>query len=229
MLVVHCTLRAPQSIPLLNDSSLRKVEVSNLPRSDHTRSVEAKQLDEGIVDTFVSVGLKNGAHTSVSISASDSSRIPRAAHLEMLLDERANLVSFRLRLVEPQLAGSNQSKDFKWTGERPHVTYSRHLLASAEDLVHCSGGHHAETPSRLTLPISVSAVFPFAVSATASSSDRLAIDSSSSVATIRSAARLAASWSCFFKTPAITTAPRSFAVNTAERPTFPTAPVTSTV
>jgi YVTN family beta-propeller protein len=28
-------------------------------------------LDEGIADTFVSVGVKNGAHTSVSISASD--------------------------------------------------------------------------------------------------------------------------------------------------------------
>jgi hypothetical protein len=69
MLVVHCTLRAPQSIPLLNNSPLRKVEVSHLPRSDHTRSVEAKQLDKGIVDTFVSVGLKNAAHTSVSISA----------------------------------------------------------------------------------------------------------------------------------------------------------------
>jgi hypothetical protein len=69
--------------------------------------VEAKQLDEGIVDTFVSVGVKNGAHTSVSISASDSARIRRAAHLELLLDELANLVSFGLRLVEPQLAGSN--------------------------------------------------------------------------------------------------------------------------
>jgi hypothetical protein len=88
MLVVHCTLRAPQSIPLLNNSSLRKVEVSNLPRSDHTRRVEAKQLDEGIVDTFVSVGLKSGAHTSVSLSASDSSRIARAAHLELLLERR---------------------------------------------------------------------------------------------------------------------------------------------
>jgi hypothetical protein len=28
--------------------------------------MEAKQLDEGIGDTFVSVGVKNGAHTSVS-------------------------------------------------------------------------------------------------------------------------------------------------------------------
>jgi hypothetical protein len=62
--------------------------------------VEAKQLDEGIVDTFVSVGVKNGAHTSVSISASDSARISRAAHLELLLDEVANLVSFRPRLAE---------------------------------------------------------------------------------------------------------------------------------
>jgi hypothetical protein len=69
--------------------------------------MEAKQLDEGIGDTFVSLGMKNGVHTSVSINASDSARIPRAAHLELLLDDLANLVSFRLRLVEPQLAGSN--------------------------------------------------------------------------------------------------------------------------
>ncbi len=34
---------------------------------------------------------------------------------------------------------------------------------------------------------------------------------------------------CLFKTPAITVAPRDFAVNTAERPTFPTAPTTRTV
>src|ERR1700691_1958649 len=34
---------------------------------------------------------------------------------------------------------------------------------------------------------------------------------------------------CFFKTPAITVAPRCFAVNTAERPTFPRAPTTKTV
>jgi hypothetical protein len=90
MLVVHYTLRASRSILFLNNSSLRKVVSSHLPRSDHTRSVEAKQLDEGIVDTFVSVGVKNGAHTSVSISVSDSARIPRAAHLELLLDEVAN-------------------------------------------------------------------------------------------------------------------------------------------
>jgi hypothetical protein len=38
-----------------------------LPRSDYTRSVDTKQLDEGIVDTLVSVGVKNSAHTSVSI------------------------------------------------------------------------------------------------------------------------------------------------------------------
>ncbi len=73
-------------------------------------------MDEGIDDTFVSVGVKSGAHTSVSISASDSARIPRAAHLELLLDELANLVSFRLRLVGPQLAGSNYSRGFEWTG-----------------------------------------------------------------------------------------------------------------
>jgi hypothetical protein len=30
-----------------------KVVLSHSPRSDHTRSVEAKQLDEGIGDTFV--------------------------------------------------------------------------------------------------------------------------------------------------------------------------------
>jgi hypothetical protein len=76
-------------------------------------------LDEGIGDTFVSVGVKNGAHTSVSISGSDSARIPRAAHLELLLDEFANFVSIRLRLVEPQLAGSNYSRGFKWAGLKP--------------------------------------------------------------------------------------------------------------
>jgi hypothetical protein len=27
---------------------------------------------------------------------------------------------------------------------RPHATYSRHLFTSAEDLVQCYGGHHAE-------------------------------------------------------------------------------------
>ena len=74
-------------------------------------------MDEGIGDTFVSVGVKNGAHTSVSISASDSARIPGAdTSIELLRDELANLVSFRLRLVEPQLAGSNYSRGFKWTG-----------------------------------------------------------------------------------------------------------------
>lgn len=90
--------------------------MSHLPRTDHTRSVEAKQLDEGIVGTFASVGVTNGAHTSVSISASDSARILRAVHLELLLHELANLVSFRLRLVKPQLAGSNYPRGFKWTG-----------------------------------------------------------------------------------------------------------------
>jgi hypothetical protein len=109
-------LREPSLIPLLKNSSSRNLRSSRLPPSDHTRRVEARQLDEGIVDTFVSVGVKNGAHTSVSISASDSARIPRAAHLELLLDELANLVSFRLRLVEPQLAGSNYSRGFEWTG-----------------------------------------------------------------------------------------------------------------
>ena len=34
---------------------------------------------------------------------------------------------------------------------------------------------------------------------------------------------------CLFKTPAITVAPRSLAVNIAERPTFPAAPATKTV
>jgi hypothetical protein len=67
-------------------------------------------LDEGIDDTFVSVGVKNGAHTSVPTSVPDSARIPRAAHLELRLDELANLVRFRLRLVEPQSAGSNYSR-----------------------------------------------------------------------------------------------------------------------
>ena len=67
-------------------------------------------MDEGIGDTFVSVGVEDGAHTSVPISASDSARIPRAAHLELLPDE-VGLVSFRLRLVEPQLAGSNYAVD----------------------------------------------------------------------------------------------------------------------
>src|SRR5260370_4397225 len=32
--------------------------------------------------------------------------------------------------------------------ERPYVTYSRHLFTSAEDLVHCSRGHHAKLKSR---------------------------------------------------------------------------------
>ena len=53
MLVVHCALRTSQSIPFLNSSSLRKVVLSHLPRSDHTISVEAKQLDQGIGDTLV--------------------------------------------------------------------------------------------------------------------------------------------------------------------------------
>src|SRR5258708_28476736 len=30
----------------------------------------------------------------------------------------------------------------------PYVTYSRHLFTSAEDLVHCSRGHHAKLKSR---------------------------------------------------------------------------------
>ncbi len=36
--------------------------------------------------------------------------------IELLLDVLANLVSFRLRLIEPQLAGSNYSRGFEWTG-----------------------------------------------------------------------------------------------------------------
>src|SRR3984893_3861967 len=32
--------------------------------------------------------------------------------------------------------------------ERPDVTYPRHLFTSAEDLVHCSRGHHAKVKSR---------------------------------------------------------------------------------
>ena len=81
-------------------------------------------MDEGIGDTFVSVGVKDGAHTSVPISASDSARIPRAAHLELLPDE-VGLVSFRLRLVEPQLAGSSYSRGFEWTGLIQNATLSR--------------------------------------------------------------------------------------------------------
>jgi hypothetical protein len=88
--------------------------------------METKQLDEGIDDTFVSVGVKDSAHTSVSISASDSARTPRAAHLELLLDELANLVAFRLRLVEPQLAGSNYSRGLKWTGLIELTTMDQH-------------------------------------------------------------------------------------------------------
>src|ERR1700689_1407821 len=30
----------------------------------------------------------------------------------------------------------------------PYVTYSRHLFTSAEDLVHCSQGHHAKLKNR---------------------------------------------------------------------------------
>ena len=83
-------------------------------------------MDEGIGDTFVSVGVKNGAHTSVSISASDSARIPGAdTSIELLRDELANLVSFRLRLVEPQLAGSSYSRGFEWTGLIQNATLSR--------------------------------------------------------------------------------------------------------
>ncbi len=37
---------------------------------------EARQLDEGIVDTLVSVGGTNGVHASLSINVSDSARIP---------------------------------------------------------------------------------------------------------------------------------------------------------
>jgi hypothetical protein len=87
----------------------------------------------------------------------------------------------------------------------------------------------ANTPPGLTLAISVSAVLPSTVSATASSGGRFAIAVSSSVATAWSAPAALASSTCPSKTPAITVAPRSLAVNTAERPTFPTAPATKTV
>jgi len=46
-------------------------------------------LDEGIGDTFVSVGATSWLQTSVSISASDSARIPGAAHLDRSAPRRA--------------------------------------------------------------------------------------------------------------------------------------------
>ncbi len=68
-------------------------------------------MDEGIGDTFVSVGATSWLQTSVSISA-----LVQHTSIELLLDVLANLVSFRLRLIEPQLAGSNYSRGFEWTG-----------------------------------------------------------------------------------------------------------------
>ncbi len=66
-------------------------------------------------------------------------------------------------------------------------------------------------------------------SATASTGERFAIALSSSVASTWSAPIVFVSSICLFKTPAVTIAPRCFAVNTAERPTPPAAPATSTV
>ena len=39
-------------------------------------SVKANLLDDGVVDTLVSVGASSGVHTSVYINVSDSARIP---------------------------------------------------------------------------------------------------------------------------------------------------------
>jgi len=73
-------------------------------------------LDEGIGDTFVSVAGRT-AHTLPFPSALRTAPESLAQHTSKLLpDELANLVSFRLRLVEPQLAGSNYSRGFEWTG-----------------------------------------------------------------------------------------------------------------
>jgi len=55
--------------------------------------VEAKQLDEGIVDTFVSVGVKSGAHFRFHQRFGQRPN-PSRAHLELLLDELLNLASF---------------------------------------------------------------------------------------------------------------------------------------
>jgi hypothetical protein len=49
--------------------------------------VTANLLDDGVVDTLVSVGATSSVHTSVSINASDSARIPRAAHRRPALRE----------------------------------------------------------------------------------------------------------------------------------------------
>jgi hypothetical protein len=42
-------------------------------------SVTANLLDDGVVDTLESVGVRSGIHTSASINASDSAQILRAA------------------------------------------------------------------------------------------------------------------------------------------------------
>ncbi len=73
-------------------------------------------MDEGIGDTFVSVAGRT-AHTLPFPSALRTAPESLAQGTSKLLpDELANLVSFRLRLVEPQLAGSNYSRGFEWTG-----------------------------------------------------------------------------------------------------------------
>jgi hypothetical protein len=72
------------------------IQSNRLRCSDKTRSAEAKQLDEGVVDTLESVGATSGAHTPVSIKASDSARNPLTQHAAMLLFEGlADLASIR--------------------------------------------------------------------------------------------------------------------------------------
>jgi hypothetical protein len=51
--------------------------LNGLPPSDNTRSVEAKQLDDGIGDTFVSVGRTSEVQTLVLNNASESARTYR--------------------------------------------------------------------------------------------------------------------------------------------------------
>jgi hypothetical protein len=77
-----------------------------------------------------------------------------------------------------------------------------------------------EGTMREVLAVSVSAVVPLTVSATASSACRGVIASWSSMATTLSACACSA---CFWRTPAMTLAPRDFAANTAVRPTLPRA------
>ena len=69
--------------------SIRRIVISDSTGCDTQMpsSVTANLLDDGVVDTLVSVGATSSVHTSVSINASDSARIPRAAHRRPALRE----------------------------------------------------------------------------------------------------------------------------------------------